>query len=444
MNTFERIARLFLPQREDFQTLTSFPDLDTQAARVWARTAAPRAWKRASIPEALGVPSILSAVSLISSTVGRLSLEAYQNGAQVTDPAKTPRLIVRPNPRSTPREFFMLTAFYHATRGEFWWWVAHRDADGNPDALYPVPPWEVTVRPNPNDRLSPFITVPWLNGTVPNQDMRHQIYLPDPRDPAGIRGVGPLQLAGAAVSVAVEADAWAGNFFSGSLPSIVGTTDNEYDETELKAFDKQWSEKANNLPRWLTGGMTLTEPPYNPQKAQLSETRQLQVGEVARMFVMPGPLLEYQMSGQSLTYRNESDIWTDFQQRCLTPLYLEPMEQEISDLLVRSFTARFSTWELTKADIKTRYEVYESGVVKSGVLSREEARRMEGLAPGDVNFAPVPLSPPSTVVPFRAASLSQVNGVRCTNPGCGKRLADSAGPGWSTTCPRCRTVNAIA
>jgi HK97 family phage portal protein len=439
-NLLSSIARLLLPPREDFQTLAvNFPDLEAQAARIWARTAGPRAWRPASIPEALGVPSILSAVSLISGTVGRLSMEAYQNGTLILDQTKTPRLIVRPNPRSTPREFFMLTAFYQATRGEFWWWVAHRDVDGNADALYPVPPWEVTVKPNPADRMSPYIYVPWIKGAVPNQDMRHQIYLPDPRDPTGTRGVGPLQMAGAAVSVAVEADAWAGNFFSGKLPSIVGSTDQDLDENDLVALDQQWSAKANNLPRWLSLGMELKEPPYNAQKAQLTESRQFQVGEVSRMFDMPGPLLEYQMSGSSLTYRNEADIWTDFQQRCLSPHYLEPMQQEISDLLVRSISAKFNTWELTKADQLTRFQVYESGITKSGMLTVEDARRMEGLDPGDVNFAPVPQSPPSAnVVPFKAASLSDV---RCQN--CNKHLADTAGPGWSTTCPRCKTLNSI-
>ena len=112
----------------------------------------------------------------------------------------------------------------------------------------------------------------------------------------------------------------------------------------MKETSRRWtisgSEKPNNLPRWLTSDMTLSEVPINPQKAQLTEIRQIQVGEVARMFDMPGPMLEYQMSGSSLTYRNEEDIWTDFQRRCLSPHYLEPMQQEMSDLLTRSMTCQ--------------------------------------------------------------------------------------------------------
>lgn len=392
----------------------SNPDLQTQADRIWARSGGTsQAWRRKSVAQALGVPAILSAVSLIAGTVGRLSLDAYQNGALVLDRSRVPQMMVRPNPRGTPREFNLRTAFYQATRGEFWWFVAHRDGDGNADALFPVPPWEVTVEANPADRLRP--TIRWAGKLIRNEDMRHQIYLPDPNDPAGVRGVGPLQLAGAAVSVAVEADTWAGNFFSGSLPSLVGTTKLDLDEVDLKALDAQWLEKANNLPRWMGSDMHLEAPPYDAQKAQLTETRMHSVGEVARLFNIPGPLLEYQMSGQSLTYRNGSDIWTQMQQQCLSPHYLEPMQQEISDLQVRSITGIYNTWELTKADIKTRYEVYESGITKSGILSVEAAQRMEGLAPGDVNYAPVPVSPPSavTAIPSQLSRSEEFKQLRC-------------------------------
>lgn len=434
MNTLERIARLFLPQREDFRALSvSFPDLETQAERIWARNTAQRAWRRASVNEALGVPAILSAVSLISGTVGSLSLEAFQNGMLITDQAQQPRLIIRPNPRATPREFFRDSAFYLATRGEVWWYVAKRDGDGAPQSLVVIPPWEVQVERNDRDRLNP--TIRWLDKVRRIEDMRQITYLPDT---TGLRGVGPLQLAGAAVSVTVEADQWAANFFSGSLPSVVGKTALDLDENDLKELDKQWSEKANNLPRWLTNDMELQEPPYNAQKAQLNESRQHQVGEVARMFNMPGSLIEYQMSGSSLRYQNDETVWADFQRRCLSPHYLEPIEQEMSDLLTRSTAARFNTDQLLRASVKTRWEVYE---MAASVLGMDEAaqyaRRHEGLAPGNVDYAPVPPGLPAAMPsPIRARLSTQGHEVRCPN---GHLLAEMASPPYRFTCFRCKT-----
>jgi len=430
MSWLTTLGNLFVP--EPVQTRASeFEALETQLAAIRAQQAQPRPWRASSVQEALGVPAILSAVSLISNTVGSLSMEAFRNGVLVTDATQVPRLIQRPNPRSTAREFWMKTSFYMATRGEFWWWVAHRDVDGQADALFPVPPWEIVVERNDWDRLNP--TIRWMDRVMPNRDMRQQMYLPSSD---GVRGVGPLQLAGAAVSVAVESAHWAANFFSGSFPSLIGTTDADYDELDLKALDAQWSEKANNLPRWMTNGLKLSESPFDAQKAQLTESRSFQVGEVARMFGIPGPLLEYQMSGQSLTYRNEADIWTDFQRRCLSPNYLEPTEQEMTDLLTRSTVGRFNLEQLLRADIKTRFEAYKFGT-DAGWLQSDEIRKKEGYEPGNVDFAPVPFSPPAAdpgPIPFTVRTAA----VRC--PKCNKLLAESATPPYKMTCSRCKAI----
>jgi len=437
MSFLQTVAEAFLGRPEDFKTLSSeFPDLDTQLAAIRAaRANQARVYRIAGVQEALGVPSILAAVTLISGTVGRLSMEAYLNGTLVTNPDQIPRLIIRPNPRSTPREFFRDSTFYLATRGEVWWYVAKRDADGNALSLVVVPPWEVQVEKNDRDRFSP--TIRWLDVERRPEDLRQITYMPDH---SGLRGVGPLQMAGAAVSVATEADAWAANFFSGALPSLIGTTEADVDELDLKALDAQWAEKPNNLPRWMTNGLKLEAPPYDAQRAQLTESRQFQVGEVARMFTMPGSLIEYQMPGSSLTYRSEPDIWVDFKERCLSPHYLEPIEQEMTDLLTRSYTTRFNTWELTKADPKTRYEVYGIGIDK-GIFGPEYPQKMEGMIPGDVNYAPVPQAPPAAVpTPIRALSMEAR---RCVNPKCKKLLADVAPPGWKTTCPRCGIENSV-
>ncbi|HZD67750.1 MAG TPA: phage portal protein [Actinomycetes bacterium] len=433
MSMLSTIARAFLGDPPlGVELARRYPDIDTQLADVRRRAPA-RSYRLPSVNEALGVPAILSAVQLISGTVGSLSMEAFRDGVLLTDATQIPRLIGRPNPKTTPREFWRDTAFYLASRGEAWWYVAVRDSDMAPMALVVVPPWEVDIKPNPGDRFSPIIT--WLGIRRDPRDMRQLTYLPSSD---GLHGVGPLQLSLAAASVAIEADAWAANFFSGSLPSLIGKLDQELDETELKALDKQWLEKDNNLPRWLTG-VDMQEPPYNNQKAQLTESRQFQTGEVARMFGIPGPLLEYQMSGSSLTYRNEADIWTQFINQALNPHYLEPMQQEISDLLTRSVSARFNTDQLQRADVKTRYDVYESAITKSGVLSREEARRMEGLSPGNVDFTSVPPSPPQAQYgPIAVLSRGEL---RC--PNCQKKLAEQVTPPYRFTCERCkRTVAA--
>lgn len=410
MSVLSTLANLFVPQPYEERSIEPFQSYEQQLAAIRRSHAADRPWRAASVAEALGVPAILSAVGLISNTVGSMSLEAFRNGIRIDDPVKVPRIIQRPNPFTTPRVFFRDTAYYLATRGEAWWWIAARDPiDEAPLSLYPIPPWEITVELNDRNRLRP--TIRWQNRVMRNEDMRQITYLPGNLG----RGAGPLQMAGAAVSVTVEADNWAANFFSGSIPSMVGTTAEDLDADELKALDEQWVEKPNNLPRWLTNGMDLSEPPFNAEKAQLTQTRQHQVGETARMFNMPGSLIEYNMPGASLRYQNDEQIWTDFQRRCLSPHYLEPIEQEMSDLLTRSTVSRFSLEQLLRADPKSRAEYYEK-VVPLG-FPVEEMLRREGQLPGSVDYAPVPSATPQAtpriLPPQEALRSVQLNDVRC-------------------------------
>lgn len=419
--------------------VSEFPSFDEQLAQIQRRHSMPKPWAVPSINDAMGVPAIFGAVSLIANTVGSLSLEGFREGTLLTDRSQIPRLIVRPNPFSTPRNFFRDTAYYLATRGEAWWWIAARDVDDAPLSLYPIPPWEVTVAQNDFNRLKPTIT--WGNKKMNNDDVRHITYLPA-HD--GLRGVGPMQLCGAAVSVTVESQEWAANFFSGSVPSVIGTTEQDMSEGELREMDKQWLEKAPNMPRWLTNGLELTESPFDAQKAQLTESRQHQVGEAARMFSLPGALIEYQMGGSSLTYQNQADVWNDFQRRCLSPHYLEPIEQEISDLLTRATVARFNTKQLLRADPKTRMEVHTAAIA-AGIYDATAAAQEEGYAPGNVDYAPVPLAPPQavpTLLPINRTAME----VRCQHQFRGKvcnyRFAEAASPPYRFTCPRCKAVTA--
>jgi HK97 family phage portal protein len=437
MSLLTNVAQLFLEGvgPVEMQKRSDFPSWEEQMHAIWNRGRS-ATWRTASVDDALSVPAIFSAVTLIAGTMGTLTMDAYRNERKVPS-ADRPRLLVRPDPFSKPYTFWFLSAFYKATRGERWWWVAKRDVDGSPLSLFPVPPWEIKVEANDRNRLRP--TIKWADRVIPNEDMISDFWFPDH---SGLRGVGPLQKAGAAVSVAVEAEAWAANFFAGSIPSIVGTTDQDMTDAELEQMDRQWNEKPPNTPRWLTNGLSLSDSPFDPEKAQLTETREFNVGDVARMFSMPGTLIEHQMAGSSLTYRNDEGIWTDFQRRCLGPIFAEPVEQDLSDLLARSWTAQFNFDRMLRADVKTRYETYKAGI-EGGFLTPEEARQKEGLEPGSSEYSPVPFSPPQAVPDLLPPNRElvprsqQPQSVRCPK---GHLLAELASAPYRFTCFRCKSV----
>ncbi len=432
MSFLSELGRLLIGEPSDVQTRSDFPSWEQQIA---AFHGLPQPWAIASPDEALSVPAIFRAVTLISNTVGMLNLEVYRNRQLLVD--DVPKVVTRPNPLSTPRVFFRNTAFYMATRGEAWWWIARRDSDGIPISLYPIPPWEIVVEQNPDNRLEPKVT--WLSKTIDLDDLRHITYMPDHN---GLRGEGPLQKCGAAVSVSVEATAWAANFFSGSVPSIIGSTDIDLSPEDAAVLDEQWSEKPSNLPRWLGNGVKVEDFKMDASKAQMVETRRFNDGQAAVMFGIPGSLLEYSMPGSSLTYQNVEGEYTKFVRTCLQPNYLEPIEQEMSDILTRSTIARFSTTELTRADMGTSANVYKT-LTDAGVLPEVAGRIVgfENIDPNPSNVAPVPEAPPAAIptrLPpdMRSAFTGEV---RCS--GCHKLLAETLTPPYRLTCPRCKTVS---
>ncbi len=416
-------------------------------------------WSPATVSDAMSVPAIFRAISLIANTTGVLSLEAYRDGEKMPD-IDTPRIVKRPDPFQTPRVFFRDTSANMAQYGEAWWWIAKRDADGNALSLINVDPRQIVVTENPRNLLKPVIN--WRQAVMPNDDMRQLTLLRDPNNP--LRGTGPVQACGAAVSVAVEAQQWAADFYAGGgLPSVLIKTAMELapgpeGEAEADLLRSQWMEKASNTPRVIDTSIDSVTPfSINPQSAQLMEARMHDVGEVARMFGIPGPLLEYSATGSSLTYTNKENLWTEFQQSCLTPNYLEPIEQEMTDLLTRQTVARFNISELLRADVKTRYEVYGIGIDK-GIFPPEYAAAQEGIAGVSVETRPIPFAAPAAIptsLPIQNRSQAMPDEVRCH----GTRVKNNSGhvgecnynfgrisPPYSMRCPKCytQTENVIA
>lgn len=449
-------------QARAIDSFTDMPGLEEQLLAVQGIVARP--WRAPSIREALGVPAIFGAVNLIRNLVGSMSMRALRNEVELA-PDDRPRIIVRPDPFCIPRDFFGGTAYNIATRGEAWWWTAARDGDGAALSLLNIPPHEVTVEEDRLDLRYPIVR--WRNKVIPREDIHQLVYT---REPGSLRGYGPLQSCGAAISVAVESQEWAANFFAedGGYPSVVIKSALELGEdpvtgaNEADTLRDQWMNKPHNTPRVIDPGIEdVSEFGINQQGAQMLGARSYQDGQVAVMFNIPGPILEYAMQGSSVAYQNVGTEFEKMLRQCLRPHYLESMEQTMSDLIPRAITARFNTAALTLSDVKTRYDTYGVGIDK-GIIDAEEARRFEGLAPGDVENAAVPFSPPAAIptqlpiepsgaAPYPVAfsprsTLGAIEPVRCTGTRvlkgilrpCGKLLAE-AGP-FTGSCPRCRKV----
>jgi HK97 family phage portal protein len=364
-------------------------------------------------------------------------------------------VIARPDPYTTPRDAYRDMAYQMATRGETVLWIAKRDDDGTAAALMLVPLAELNVEENTRNRLRPIYTWGNIKSTryspaTPDGAFVHITYL---KEPGALRGMGPLQMAGAATSVAVEAQEWAARFYAqGGRPTTELHTGMDLDADESEALLDQWTSREANMVQVTTGDLEVRDHKVNEQGAQMLTAREYNNGDAARLFGIPGMLMEYNSPGSSLTYQNTTEVWTSFAKGCLIPNYLEPIEQAFSDLQPRSIHLEFYTQGLLRADIKTRYDVYKTGI-EAGVLTPENAQEMEGLIPGSPELSPVKPTPPASTpssIPFaigtpstRMAAPIRCSGVvviRGASRKCNRLLAES-GP-FAGTCPRCKKAYA--
>jgi HK97 family phage portal protein len=373
-------------------SFTQYPGITEQLAAVQGIRLG--SWNPPTIREALSVPAVFRACTLISNTVGMLLMQAFRDGRLLAD---QPALCTRPGLDGTARDFWRDTAWGLATRGEFLWRIVDRNLEDNrARKLMILPPAEVMVN---WDTRVPFLrTYKWRNMELDPQDVIHGFFA---RDPWGLRGFGPLQLCGAALSAAVEAEEWAARFFSeGGAPATIGEVPGRLTATEAQRLKDQYLRKGDFAPadgaddrvgnsfRVADAGMVIKAHQVNPEAAQLVESRQHSSGNAATMFGLNAHLLNYSSPGSSLTYQNVGEVFVDAVRTSIKPGYMVPIEDAVSDALARGTTARFNTDELFRADIKTQADVY-STLVTAGMQAEEAARRVG--FDESAELAPMPL-----------------------------------------------------
>lgn len=301
------------------------PSLETQLRALSTPPTLPTA------SQALTNPAVFRAVNLLASLAGSLRIDTFRDGEQIP----TPRVVERPNPFETGREFYMDTATTLLTAGEFGWWVAARGAENEPQALLNVPPYELQLEV----QKKPYNRVWTWQGTDITRNFKHGIYW---REMGEVRGKGPLQKCQVALAVNVEAELWAEKFFSGGPPLVVLQYADSLDEGEADAILEQWKENAGEPVRVLDQSATANKLDADPENAQLTESRMYGDTTVARMFGIPSALLEAGVSGTSITYKTTPDAMAQLFDLCLQPTVLKPIEDAMSDLLPRGTTVRFA------------------------------------------------------------------------------------------------------
>lgn len=326
-----------------------------------------------------GIPAAMRAILLLSTTAGSLEPVAYRYQQPIPD---QPRVIRRPDPFLTQRDFIAGTVSSMATSGAAVWLTSSPDSTGFPSALTLVDPREVTV-----EWLDPNVQIRrrfrWRGADVTDR----VIYVPLLLGPGALQAQSPIQAAATSLGSNLAAEALAlSMWLEGAVPTGVLEAPTPLTKPEADALKAQWIEGHgdNMTPAVLSGGMAWKQTQFNPDQLQFLGSRDWSVGEIARIWGIPPHLLAWSPSGSTLTYATVAQLSADFLRFTLAPYYLHPIEAALSDLLPSTQTVRFDTSELLRGDVAARYDAYATGIA-AGFLSPDEVRLWEGIADTPVN-----------------------------------------------------------
>jgi HK97 family phage portal protein len=208
---------------------------------------------------------------------------------------------------------------------------------------------------------------------------------------AGDVGLSVVSFARQSFGTAMAADEFAGTMFAnGMRPNAIMTVDQVLKPEQRKQIQENivkpylGSENAGGV-MVLEGGMKFQAVTMTPEDSQFLETRAFHVEEICRWFRVPPFMVGHTEKTTSWGTSLEQQL-IGFLTFSLKP-YLVRVEQAVSRSLIpapqrASLKPEFKVEGLLRTDSAARATFY-SVMVTNGIMTRNEARRLENLPPKD-------------------------------------------------------------
>lgn len=356
--------------------------------------------------KALTSTAVLAAVRILSEAVAQVPLHLYSRTAGTRRKNIAPEHPVyrllhdAPNPEQTSFEFREMLQGSLLCYGNAYAEI-QRAPSGKVIALWPL--------------LSDRTSIVRDGGQVYVKTKVDGVDVNIPRDRAlhlrgfttsGLMGLSLIRLASNAIGLSIAQETYSAKHFeNGAMPSSIiqrpvgAPVINDAGRAAIRAQVTQLYGGLTNAGRvaLLEEGMTWGAAGISPKDSQLLEGKKFSVTDIARVFLIPPPML---MELDRATFTNIEHQGIQFVVYTLTA-WLRRWEQRLGlDLLDArerdQYYAEFLVDGLLRGDVKTRYEAYASAI-QNGWMSRNEVRDLENRDPVDggdelmfqVNLAPV-------------------------------------------------------
>jgi HK97 family phage portal protein len=267
-----------------------------------------------------------------------------------------------------------------------------RNGNGEIVALQPLDPTRVDIRRNPATRLREFV-IDGGQAVLPGEDV---LYIPEMRRPGSLKGVSRVDELKQTLGLAKALDEFASRYFSNGantsgMIEFPGNLTQEQAKDLVDAFEAGHKGlKKAHRPGVLSGGAKFVKTGSDGEQAQMLQSRQFAVEEVARVFRVPPSMIGLNTPG-AMSYASVEHNAIQFTRYSLTPL-IAAIEEAHNRLLPGDVFLRVNMDGLLRGDSATQASVF-STALQAGYMSVNEARSLMDLRPVDGGENPrVPLA----------------------------------------------------
>lgn len=329
--------------------------------------------------QAMRHAAVWACVRLIAGTVSTLPVDTLRGRDEVTAPLiESPSGLVSP---ITWRDQLMVSMLI---RGNTYGVVTQVDRAGYPLSIELLHPDKVTGRV-----VDGRVRLSWDGRDHDLWPLGDAIHIPAFTVPGSPFGLSVIDYARTTIGSGLASEEWGARFFTdGAVPSAVLSTDQAITKDQAQEVKARFmaAVAGKREPAVLGAGVSYTPISVSPGESAFLETFRMSGENVCRLFGVQPEMIGMASSGQSVTYANREQRVQDFLTFTLSP-WLARVEEALSNLLPRGQRVKFRTGGLLRADIQTRYAVYESsariGRMAGGEmpLTVDEMRELEDLPP---------------------------------------------------------------
>jgi HK97 family phage portal protein len=330
-----------------------------------------------STQTALSLASVYRSIQIIATPISKaLPLETYRYGGGLEVKVENPVLVNNPSLSESRKDFIFSTVTSLAINGEAFWFKSY-DSRGQVNDLTALDPTAITPRLDGLNGMTGQKVFDYMGKTYTMRDIEHMRLF---TTVGNLRGLGPIQAAGNDIATALDLRNFASTWFaSGGVPTGVLKTGKMLTKDQADEITTNWHTKqATRQLAVLSEGFDYQAINATPQDLMFTNVAAQSTQTIARLFGVPARLLLTGVDGSSDTYTNLSDEQQTFYRHTLMG-YTNAIEDALSNCLPRGNSVRFNYEGLFKADMKTRWEMYDVALAGQPWLTPDEVRAKEGL-----------------------------------------------------------------